>query len=517
MRFAHEYFSRSRGGAVGAPGRMLSCADMPRTTDSLKFALFLVTLPAFGCSKEDYTILTCQWKEDAETKTATFCYANRDLCKSSFPDDQAFCAWNVFSSMDPADISKFSNPDGFAGHADENNVQGEWQEGSCMDSHQSSKDFPPYPGHPDSDCYSESGGGSGGGSGQSSASATAPTTSAGTDSTTGSTTGSTTDDSSTTESTGGGLEKYICSTQSPWKCANLQPDNALTEYPSYPDPWADPNESTHALWDACWSKVNTGGSPHLSKCAMAVSPEEATTICQDDCKEYRTMLEEACAGDPDCDVSTTIDCDLDGTYVNSSGMPISGDVGGEKPVLKSNVPSWECDGEALVGGGGSYHQFEGSATLVTPQGDSAGVGSFRGYLGYTLSGCTATECTITVDALVGLTKAVEGGYSDAAGAGGLFEVQGMGFQTTAPFSGTWSRVRDTVTFPDATMSTQFWADAVLVDGTPVTSGYGAYTIETDQIVGSLRTDDGPLSLNLTIDLMPFYGVVSVSLHTLDPS
>jgi hypothetical protein len=490
----------------------------------------MAVLTVGGCATpENYTILTCKWKEgtgdDAILRTETYCYQNQGLCKSNMPDAVDFCAWNVFSSMDPEDVEKFSSTDGFAGYGAEfdGDDNDRWQEPSCLGdgsgepTHRESKKFPPYPNRPDNECYSDSGGGSGGGSGQSSVSATAPTTSAGTDSTTGSTTGSTTDDSSTTESTGGGLEKYICSTQSPWKCANLQPDNALTEYPSYPDPWAEPNQSTHALWDACWSKVNTGGSPHLSKCAMAVSPEEATTICQDDCKEYRTMLEEACAGDPDCDVSTTIDCDLDGTYVNSSGMPISGDVGGEKPVLKSNVPSWECDGEALVGGGGSYHQFEGSATLVTPQGDSAGVGSFRGYLGYTLSGCTATECTITVDALVGLTKAVEGGYSDAAGAGGLFEVQGMGFQTTAPFSGTWSRVRDTVTFPDATMSTQFWADAVLVDGTPVTSGYGAYTIETDQIVGSLRTDDGPLSLNLTIDLMPFYGVVSVSLHTLDPS
>ncbi|MDC0718383.1 hypothetical protein [Nannocystis bainbridge] len=305
--------------------------------------------------------------------------------------------------------------------------------------------------------------------------------------------------------------------QSPWKCANLQPDSALAEYPTYPDPWTDANQLTHSLWDNCWSRVEVDGTPyHYSKCVMGLSEADAASICEDDCKEYRKGMEEACAVDPDCAIVGSIDCDLDGSYVNSSGVSITGNPSGERPVLKSTLSGWECDGEALLPKDGAYHQFEGSATLVTPQGDSAGVSSFHGYLGYTLTACSPAQCTLTIDSLVGLTKAVEGGYSDAAGAGGLFEVQHMGFQTIAPFTGTWNRSRGTVTFPDATMNTQFWADAVIVDGTPVTSGYGAYNVETDQLVGSLRATDAPLTLNLTIDMMPFYGIVSVSLHTVPP-
>lgn len=474
---------------------------MPRVAGLLKFTLFLNALAAFGCTHKDYTVLTCQWKEgpETETLTATFCYHDGGACKNNFPDDQAFCAWNVFSSEDPADVSKFSNPHGFAGHA-------AWQEGSCLGAggHQSSKAFPPDPDKEGNGCYSESGGS--GGSGQSSASAGGTTTTGGT----------TTDDPTTTGGTGGGLKEYICSTQSPWKCANLVPNDALAEYPAYPDPWTEPG-SPDELWDNCWSEVNVNGPPHKSKCAMALSVEDAVTTCEKNCKEYRKTMKEDCDSDPDCLVQTTIDCDLDGTYVNSSGQAIAGDPTGEKPVLSSTLSGWECDGEALLPSEGSSHPFQGSATLITAEGVSAGVASFRGYLGYSLTECTSSTCTLTVDTLVGLTKAVEGGYSDAAGGGGMFEVQEMGFQSRAPFSGTWNIDRDTVSFPNAVLNTQFWAGAVLVDDAPVMSDYGVFTVETDQIVGSLGAAEGPLSLNLTIDMMPFYGVVSVSLHTLPPS
>lgn len=473
----------------------------------LKVVLVSSVFSAFGCGPaKNYTILTCRWTVDGVLQEKTFCYHDTGVCNSFYPSSQEFCAWNVFHSEAAEDVAKFGGVGGFAGST-------EPQSDSCLNdgsTDQESKDFPPST-TPKSSCNAEFEGGSGGGGGGgSSASATVPTT--------GGETGETTDDTtSTTDTTGGGEERYFCSTQSPWKCANVQPDNALVGYPTYPDPYVDANDSPHyALWDTCWSAVNANSPPFKSKCVDAVSELAARNQCQLDCGAYKMDMEETCADDATCDLVAGIDCNLDGSYINSDGMAIVGDPEGEQPVKKSLLTGWECDGEPVKVNEGPFKHFEGSATLVTPQGVSAGVGSFRGYLGYKLSGCTPSTCTVTIDTLVGLTRAVEGGYSDAAGMGGLFEVQQMGFQSTVPFTGTWNRSRKTVTFPDAVMSNQFWASAVLVDGIPVTSGYGAYTVETSQVVGTLITDDGPLALNFVLDL-PLSGVVSVSLRTLPPS
>jgi hypothetical protein len=474
---------------------------------SSKVALFfcISALPAVGCTpQEDFGVLTCKYlDENGFLVEATFCYdAGGTVCKNFTPGSQEWCAWNVFASEDPEDISKFANPDGFAGL--------EWQVGSCMGTHQESKDFPPS-NTPESSCNDEH-------TPNGSASATETPTDGGNDETTIELTSTTAADTSSSETTGGESDNvYLCSMQSPWKCANLQPDNALTDSPAYPDPYTDPNEPTHTLWDACWSAVNLEGPP-LSKCVEAVSDAEAVTKCQTLCNEYREAMEMECGDDVDCDVVTSIDCVLDGNYINSAGQQTNGDPGGEKPVKKSDLPSWECDGEPVKTGDGPFNLFAGSASLVTPEGVTAGVGNFNGYLGYSLSECGLLHCTITVDTLVGLTSGVEGGYCDAEGMGGLFEAQRTGFQMTAPISGKWHRLTNKVTFPTAVMNFQFWADAVLVDGAPVTPGYGAYSTEIDQIVGKLGKlglKIGPLSLNFVLDL-PFSGVVSVSLHTLPP-
>jgi hypothetical protein len=63
------------------------------------------------------------------------------------------------------------------------------------------------------------------------------------------------------------------------------------------------------------------------------------------------------------------------------------------------------------------------------------------------------------------------------------------------------------------VDTRFWASAVHVDSLPVTSGYGWYSAEIDDVVGKLKTKHGPLSLTLKLDL-PEYGLVSMSLYTL---
>jgi len=459
---------------------------------TLKSVLALNTLLALGCSGENYAVLECKWlDENDEVKTAHFCYFADGLCKNSAPGPQEWCAWNVFHSEDPEDISKFSNPDGFAGY--------QWQEGECFDDYQMSKGYPPS-NEPKGSCNDGPGGGSG--SGPTSDSNTQPTTSEGESS------------DPTTDGTTGDDDVYFCSPQSPWKCANLVPDDALAaDNLSYPDPYTDPDDPLSSTWDACWSAVDPDESPYVSKCVHAVSDPDARTKCQAWCNEYRIAMEDACDQDPDCTVHTTIDCALDGTYVNNMGQQVVGDLGGEQPVKKAMLPGYACDGEAAALGEGPFVQFVASASLVTPEGISADVGDIRGFLSYELSECTLFTCKITIDTLIGLTGAVEGGYTDSEGVGGMFEVHGMGFQTTAPFSGVWNRLFKKVYFPDCAVDTEYWAEAVHVEGLPITSGYRWYSAEIDDVVGKLKTKHGPLSLTLKLDL-PESGMVSMSLYTL---
>lgn len=247
----------------------------------------------------------------------------------------------------------------------------------------------------------------------------------------------------------------------------------------------------------------------------AIGEADARNKCQIACEEYQKMLTNLCTTDVDCALVSAIDCALDGTYLNSSGQMIMGDPDGEQPLLTSQLPGFACDGEPMKLSDGPYLAFTGSAGLVTPEGVSAGLGNFRGFLGYKLSECNPGKCTITIDTLVGLTRDAEGGYSDAAGMGGLVELDGMGFQGTAPLVGMWHKNNKRLTFPSAELNAEFWANAVLVDGLEVTPGYAAYPVEIDQVVGRLAAEGGPLSLNLVVD-MQVSGVVTVNLRTLAP-
>jgi hypothetical protein len=355
---------------------------------TFKSAVALNALLSLGCSTANYAVLECTWvDENGEERTAYFCYHADGVCKGNAPGPQEWCAWNVFHSEAPADISKFSNPIGFAGY--------DWQEGSCEEDYQMSKDYPPS-NEPQSSCNDGPGGG------PTSDTTPQPTTSDGES-----------ESADETGGTGGDDDVYFCSPQSPWKCANLFPDDALSaDNLSYPDPYTDPNEPLHVMWDACWSAVNPTESPYLSKCVHAVSAPDARTKCQDWCNQYRLAMEEACEQTFECDLQMTIDCALDGTYINNMGQQTVGDQEGEQPVMKGMLPGYECDGEVAELGEGPFVQFVASASLDTPEDLSADVGNLRGFLSYELSECTLFTCKITIDTLIGLNGAVEGGYTD---------------------------------------------------------------------------------------------------------
>lgn len=473
---------------------------MPRLA-SLK-AGFIGLVLGVGCTPNPlYLVLTCKWKVGDMVAEQTYCLqVNNGLCLNYQPEAEEWCAWNVFSSQSQDDIDKFKPP--AEGDADIVTKKG----GLCVgggNGELESKKFPPDPQNPGNTCND---GATTTTSAATSDSATDPTTS-GTDGTTGG-------PGETSDTTGGPAQDiYFCSQQSPWKCANLDPDSALAD-DGIVDPYTNPMIPTHAGWDACWCEVSDA-PPALSKCVEAISEADARNKCQIACEEYRKVLQDLCTTDVDCALVSTIDCALDGTYLNSSGQMIMGDPEGEQPILTSQLPGFACDGEPIKLSDGPYLPFAGSAGLVTPEGVSAGLGSFRGFLGYKLSDCNPGKCTITIDTLVGLTRDAEGGYSDASGMGGLFELKGMGFQASAPLVGIWHKNRKRLTFPSTELNAQFWANSLLVDGLEVTPGYSAYPVEIDQVVGSLAAEGGPLSLNLVAD-MQVYGVVTVNVRTLPP-
>lgn len=194
--------------------------------------------------------------------------------------------------------------------------------------------YPPDPNNPSATCNDQS---IVSGGGASAASATAGTTGGG--------------EPTTTAGAGGTI--YFCSMPSPWKCADLEPDAALTNLPAYPDPYTKPDDPLHAKWDACWSAVEADESPYLSKCVDAPSELAARTGCQDLCNDWRMAMEAACAKDVDCKVVTTVDCALDGTYVNNMGKEVVGDLPGEQPVKKAELPNYACDGEPVTVGEGA--------------------------------------------------------------------------------------------------------------------------------------------------------------------
>lgn len=477
-----------------------------------------------GCNNGEHTILTCRWLgEEGEELEAKFCYQVGGTCKNYYPDDKEFCAWNVFSSEEPSDINKFVHvvgqyPNAF--HADEKGKKGSWSPNSCFNDVdvQASKAYPPS-NTPKSSCnddYEPPNGTS-----QSSpTSLSTPTTGLPTtgDLTTGltdvTTSSGATEATGETGSTGGEEKQYLCSRQSPWKCANLSPDDALSD-DMHEDPYTDAMQATHTLWDDCWVEINSPSLNKLSKCTTALTPEAAETTCQNDCNQYKMMMEALCADDTNCALVTSIDCDFDGVYVNSAGISVSVDAAEEEPIL-TPVSGWECDGEDLKLGTGPYLPFEASASLLTPQGDVAGVSNLHGYLGYKVPACTPlmATCDIHIDTLVLLSSTATGGYTDSNGAGGVFEIEGMGLQLTQPLAGTWYVNRQSAVFPSDALSGEAWAKSMSIDGLPVTIGYSMFTFEVDHTVGSLDFfGSGALELNLFFTL-PVSGTVMMSIQTL---
>ncbi len=472
--------------------------------DQTTLSLFVIALPLVACGEaKNFSHLHCEWMDGETLKSENYCYDNTgNVCNNYWPVDAQYCAWLVFGSQDELVIQKFTaSLDGSASH--------EWTAVVCdaEGPEVETELFPPNPAQPGNTCNANNNGGGGGGGGSGT-----PTTSdgsAGTSGSTGDATGSTGD----TTGGPGDMKTYLCSKQAAHQCADLFPDNAFGI--SQNDPYTDPNDPLSSLWDECWSAVNPNPPKHKSKCVDALNSGDALTQCQDRCGEFKTAMADLCKA-PDCEILRDVDCLLNGTYLAADGMVVVGDPMGEQPVLLEGEPSWECDGpplQPLLVDPGSLHAFEGTGVMITPEGVSVGMSGLRGYLSYSLSSCDAVTCTITIDALVSTTVHTEGGYTDAAGSGGVYILDGTGFWSSAPFSGTWYKERGTIAFPTATVSLDFWAGSAVVDGVGVAENAGPYPAEIDQVVGSLRSTQGPLTLNLNYE-MPMSGTVSLSLRTL---
>lgn len=312
--------------------------------------------------------------------------------------------------------------------------------------------------------------------------------------------GSTSGDPACEDPTGGAQDTYLCSLLSPTKCVDISPDNHLeSEFGA--DPWPmDP------VLDVCWAPIESDPLPakQISKCQDAASTNDARLACQQDCDAFNKEVVKQCAL-KGCTVVKEVDCVLDG---NVDGEPDAFE-GPHEATGECN--SWRCpDGFDMLpawDGSSEFAHFTGSGSMIMNDGHVAGMSSIRGYIGFSLTNCTLSSCDVTVDALEGLTRYAQGGYTDAAGGGGTYEIENMGFRGRTAFSGTWDKARDTVSFPTAVIQAQFWASNVYIDGLPLP--YGFEVIEINQVVGSLSSETGPLTLNLSYNLG--FGTISVSL------
>ncbi|WAS96786.1 hypothetical protein [Nannocystis punicea] len=463
-------------------------------TSCILVSLSVLVVP--GCSPPEYQRhIICEYKDPVtqETETKEYCVVAEPLCwNDPKPNDTELCSWNWF---------------GDDAHQGDMTVLTADQVGNCSGSGIPRGNFPVwyYPAK-SKGCVGQEPGNSSGGSGQTSA------TSGGDSTTEPTTTAPTTTDTETTGGLNDGPGTYYCSLRSPHKCANISPDDALGNDPYNRDPGLYPEDDDY---DACWtSTVNLlAGQKKLSKCVVAQSQADAKSKCEDGCTNFNDSLTMACAN-AGCSVPKYVDCIFEGDWTDElNNDDIDGDEQ-EEPwkIDLVDANDWQCDGEPLIIGDGPFTQFEGSGTIITPDGHSAGMTGVQGFLSYSLSNCTATTCTITIDTLVGLTGHAEGGYTDAAGSGGTYELQQIGFQSRVPFSGTWDKIRKNITFPTDVMQAQFWGGPVLIDGVSVTDNGGVLNAELDQLVGSLQSTTGPLTLNMTYQ-MSLFGTASASLQT----
>lgn len=419
----------------------------------------------------------------SQSETRNYCIKLWKDC--AVPDVTEYCAWNWYDDVG----AEADFPDAEQFYADCKDIAGV----------EDGRDPIGMPG------YSCSG------SGSATAGGSAGATSTSGDATGGETTGTPTTSATSTDTTGGGdgKVKWLCAKNAHLKCADLVPDDALGD---------DVVDNT-AL-DECWGALSTDSEVFLAPCVDAPAGEggqdnarmQCQTLCEARKKAINTNMLNVCGTfDEDCKIAKEIDCVLDG-YVN--GQEESWD----EPAKLSESSGWDCEGGMSMVpvwlGQSNFVVFHGSGTLITPDGVSAGLSNISGALAYELSDCTTTQCTITIDALQGFTYTAEGGYVDASGAGGTYKLEQMGFQGASVISGTWNKLRGTVTFPSAVLDAQFWVGPVSMNGLEVSSLPEAHSIPIDQMVGSLRDETSPLTLNMTYN--SDFGTVNLSLQTVPP-
>lgn len=443
--------------------------------EMMKRALFL--LLCVGCNQgEGYLnqqyLVTCP--NNVTDTTQQFCIDVQKTCTQ--PPTNQICSWNWYHDVSLTE--NFTDPTVVKNACVGKGIQ-----------------MGAYPDIGEADgCSGEGAGGSGGGSGT-------PTTG-------DPTTGAPTTGESTGETDGGNLV-YLCSLSSAKKCANLLPDDALGT-----DIYYDENP----LRDHCWAKVNTeSATPIYSKCAEAPDVDAAKAICEANCRETMEMLTttmKATCGwteqggwPPGCQLVTDIDCEIDGHDAVTDQ-----DDDDDIVALESEHPSYECDGAHLIEESSEDSSlFLGVASVVTPDGYTVGASNVMGTLDYTLSGCNSTTCQITLEGLVGLSSVLQGGFTDASGAGGTYLIQEVGFQARNDVSGTWYKQRGTIVFPNESLDLQFWSGVVDLDGLTV-PGVPQSTVSVNQLVGNLPSETSPLTLNLSYS--DSFGVASFSLTTL---
>lgn len=415
-------------------------------------------------------------------ETRHYCIKMNKQCQ--VPEADKYCAWNWFD--DVSGEGDFPEAVGFKN--DCKNVPG-------VENGENPAYMPGYVCDPDGSATaggSTGGSASGGGSTGGQSSAGEPTTSM------GSTTGS-----------GSGNVLWLCAKNAHTKCADLVPDEALGD-----DVPSDPAR------DECWGALSEDPNVYLAPCVEAppgevpMAQDNARMKCQMLCsarmEDIHLKMGNVCGVfDNDCYINKAIDCAINGQI---DGVPESWD----NPAELSKSPGWACEGgKAMMPvylGQSEFVVFHGYGTVITPEGVSAGVSNVTGAIAYELSACTSAECTITIDAIQGFTYTAEGGYVDAAGGGGTFKLEQMGFQSGSIISGTWHKQRGNISFPDAVLDAQFWVGPVTVDGVPITTHLESYSIPVDQMVGSLRNESNPLTLNLAYNTD--FGTVTVSLQTI---
>lgn len=437
----------------------------------------MVSLPVLmilsSCNLTESYILTCT---EGDT-TRTWCIKEGSLCE--VPGSVPACGWNWHHDVNAVDEFTYTNI----------------SKGMCLDEYEDGK-FPP---DPDSSCGDDDGGNGG----EVGVSNSAPPTTGGEESGTP-TTGA--DITTGADSTGGddpecdvpGEVVYLCALNAQTKCADLVPDDGLSNDP-YPD---------DSSLDACWGTVDDPNLPPvqiLSPCICSpkddpgAAADRCGMICDEAMEAIKADMKTHCGEfGPDCYVPMEgeIDCDLD---MFDPKPPPHQDVN-DYPGELSAHSGYACDGpvqQVAWEYDPVFTLFSANGMFIDPDGLHAAMPNVSGFLSYTLSNCTLLKCDITLTALQGLTDRVQGNYAAFLGDGGTFEIDGMGFQVLGTFSGTWHKLFGKVLFPNDNMNIQLWAGAVSFNDEPVSPNFGVYTVEVDQVVGHLSNKKGPLTLNFS--------------------